>query len=349
MPKVSMSQIAKKLGVSKGLVSIALSNKYGVSDETRFKIYVTAIEMGYDFSKCHMTEKPVGKYTIIVFIKQIDLITDQFWPEILAGVEKKLAANNYRLKLEVWDERTTKEEILVRIAQDNADGIIVISELPSGTLNKLKNVNMPVIVIDGKEYYDGTFDNIRANNYLGGYLVAEYLVKKGHTKLAFVGDVNHSVSFLDRYHGFKDYLIRKCKNIQVFPSIKQSTFDKSEDYDTSDSEVMKMLKKEDRPTALFCVNDIVAKFVYDEMKKIGLKVPDDISIVGFDNILMTNIYDPSLTSVNVLRKELGELAVRILLNRIQKTDNAVQSVLLCVNLDEKKSVKDLNRKNGEKK
>jgi DNA-binding LacI/PurR family transcriptional regulator len=338
MGKVSMAKIAEKLNVSKSLVSLALSNRYGVNDETRYKIYLAAIQMGYDFQTTRENKNIKGKLAITVFIKQIDLITERFWPEILSGIEKALSRENYRMKTFVWDNDVTSAEIVMKIASADSDGVIIISELPEGVLEHLSNVKIPIVVIDGKEYTDGLFDSVRANNYLGGYLACEHLFMNGHRKLGFVGDINHSVSFKERYNGFKDYIERRPYETSL-KSVIQSAKDCEETEKLFCPEIFEsIIESENRPTAVMCVNDPCAAFVYEIIQRKGLRIPEDISVIGFDNVIMTNGYKPPLTSINVEKKEIGRVSVKLLVDRIMNPDKTKESILISVNIDTKHSV-----------
>jgi DNA-binding LacI/PurR family transcriptional regulator len=342
MGKVSMSQIAKELNVSKSLVSLALSNRYGVNDETRYKIYLAAIQMGYDFQTTRENKNPRSKLAITVFIKQIDLITERFWPEILSGIEKALSKENYRMKTYVWDNDVTSAEILMKIASAESDGVIIISELPEGVLEHLSNVNIPIVVIDGKEYTDGYFDSVRANNYLGGYIACEHLINKGHRRLGFVGDINHSVSFKERYNGFKDYIEGRPYEATI-QTVIQSAKECTNTEKLFCPEMFEaIIESPNRPTAIMCVNDPCASFVYDIIQRKGLRIPEDISVIGFDNTFMTNGYKPPLTSINVEKKEIGRVSVKLLVDRIINPGKTKESILISVNIDLKKSVTTLN-------
>lgn len=338
MKKTTMQDIADKLGISKSLVSIALNNRYGVSDDMRFKIYLTAIELGFDFNYKYRTrEEKERQSTIMVLIKRNILIDTGYWNDVLSGAEKILDVNNYILDLEVWDEQSTPTSILMKIQERSVDGILVIDALPKGTISLLSKMNIPILFVDGKEYTDKLFDSIRVNNYLGGYLVAEYLISMGHKKIAFVGDKDFAVSFRERYFGFKNYIDENGK-VKFHGTINQSTYDII-DNPIEESNITKVLKKEDRPTALFCANDAIAMFVYKEVQKLGLSIPDDISIVGFDNLKEASLLKPKLTSINVLKKELGKIAVEQLLYKIRFRNAPMKTTLISVNLDIKNSVK----------
>lgn len=305
----------------------------------RFKILLTAIEMGYDFDYNYKTKTKSKKNNVIVFINKQELLNNAYWNEILVGAEKILNDNNFNLRIEVWDSATSPNEILVRVAESGADGILVINELPNNAIQSISKLKLPILFVDGKEYSDKDFDSVRVNNYLGGYIVAEYLSKMGHKKMAFVGDKDFSISFRERYYGFKNY-IDENNELEFMGHILQTTYDVSENF-AEESNLYKLMKEKNHPSALFCANDLIAKFAYGELNKLGLKVPEDVSVVGFDNLMESNLLKPALTSVNVLKKELGKTAVEQLLNRMKFKDSPKSVILLSVDISMKNSVKRL--------
>ena len=337
MKKVTMQDIADKLGVSKSLVSISLNNRYGVSDEMRYKIYLTAVEMGYDFKYNYKSKNRVKRNNIVAFLRKEELLQSNYWGELLMGVEKTLNYNNLNLRIETWNDETTKEEILIKIAENSTDGLIILNDIPNGVINKLKKLNIPVVFVDGKKYTDKDFDSVRTNSYLGGYITAQYFYDLGHRKMAFIGDKNFSISFRERYYGFKNF-IDEHEDIEYYGSIYQTTFDTEETY-VGKSNIVKEIDPSNYPTAIFCANDTIATFTYAELTKLKLRIPEDVSIIGFDNLDTSSTMHPPLTSVNVLKDELGQTATELLLNRIKFPDTPIRSILLSVELDLKRSVR----------
>ena len=336
MKKITMQDIADKLGISKSLVSISLNNRYGVSDEMRFKIFLTAIEMGYDFNYNYKKKGNSHRNNVVVFIRKDELLANGYWSELLAGAEHLLNENNLNLRLEVWDDSTTANMILVRIVESNADGVIVMNEIPEQAIISLEKLNIPTVFVDSKGYTDRDFDTVRTNNYLGGYLVAEYFEKMGHHRLAYVGDKSFSISFRERYYGFKNY-IDEHQDLTFSGYIFQNAF--ALWLPNEKSNIRDVLMSDIHPTALFCANDDIARYVYGEVAKLGLKILDDVSIIGFDNLVSSSLISPSLTSVNVLKHDLGQSAVQLLLFRMRFKTAPKKAVLLSVNLDIKNSVK----------
>ena len=337
MKKITMQDIADRLKISKSLVSLALNDKYGVSSETRYEILKTAVEMGFDFNYKYRENNPIDKRRILVYINKEELIHNTYWSGIFQSIEKILSEENYKFIIQVWDSDDFPLESMKRLINSNNEGILVINEVPESIFKILSEIRIPVVFVDGKKYNDKEFDNVRTNSYLGGFLAAEYLIEMGHKKFAFVGDKDFSISFRERYYGFRNYL-DEIKNAKFYGSCVQSTYDKSSEY-VGESSIIEMFKKDDRPTALFCANDRLAMFAYGELEKIGLKPYEDVSIIGFDNSPESYEINPKLTSIKIPVDELGRIAVRLLLYRIRHIDSPKQVRLTNVSLDIKDSVR----------
>ncbi len=152
MASPSMGQIAKELGVSKGLVSLALSGKYGVSEEMRSKIVLYAIQNGYDFSRCRGQKKSRGD-TVGVVLSQNDLLAERFWPRILKGVEGELYNHALKMKAIVWDKPEDCKQIVLDLAVSGYSGLIILNEFPQAELDSLAKISFPIVIVDGKKVY----------------------------------------------------------------------------------------------------------------------------------------------------------------------------------------------------
>jgi DNA-binding LacI/PurR family transcriptional regulator len=238
----------------------------------------------------------------------------------------------------VWDAETTTDDLLVNIVETKPDGMIVISELPEGALEQLANIAIPVVLIDGKAFVDGIFDSVRANNYLGGRLAARHLLDNGHVRFAYLGDAEQSVSFRERLNGFRDQ-IQKTMPQAPFVGVTSSAKDCGDtEFLYCPEELDRLLETMPTPFAVMCANDVTAALLYERITKTNLRIPDDISVVGFDNVLLSSTYRPPLTSINVHKKEIGQIAVDLILERIKHPERSKQSVMVNVELIERKSV-----------
>jgi len=343
MTNVSMQDIAEKLNISKSLVSLAIGDKYGVNYETRSKIILTAIQMGYDFSKLEsIRRKKKRDHHVSVFINQKDLMTDRFWPQILMGVEAKLIDHKYQMKAKVWNDKQDCDKLIMEIIEEGSIGIIVISELPQIALDTLLKIKIPIVMIDGRQMYDAIMDTVRANNYAGSYEATKFILSKGHKKICFIGHKDYSFSFQERYYGFRDYVEKNSNYLRPFYLIGEGDPEGANyTYNRKELETF-ITNNHDLPTAFICANDPIAFDVFEIIKEKGYRIPDDISIIGFDFIKMCELSSPKLTSVNVPKQEMGEFAVKLLIDRINDVNKPFETINLGTTLIEKDSVKDIN-------
>jgi LacI family transcriptional regulator len=337
MARVTLKMIADSLKISKGLVSIALSDKYGVSEKTRSEIVIKAIQLGYDFNKIKkFRDSQVGKI-IYVLTKDIDLHVERFWPEIIKGIEQQAHDQNYKMRVKSWGDHTDFEKFLAEIIDMKAIGIIIISELPPFVFNHLVGSKIPMVLVDGKAMYDDAIDTISVNNYSGCFHATDYVIQKGHRHIAFVGDINHAYSFNQRYLGFLD-ASKRYEGILTSHLIGPGD-DPSLTYSYSKRELRKYLL-ERNVEAYVCANDNIAEKIYEIAKDYGLKIPQDISVIGFDDNFMSKNFTPPLTTVEVPKKEMGKISLMNLTERIKFREGSYKRVNLNGKIIERNSVQD---------
>lgn len=339
MAKITLQMIADKLGVSKGLVSIALSDRYGVSQETRSEIVITAIQMGYDFSRIKKQKQSARNNLFYVLTKNIDLQIDRFWPQIIKGIEARATEYNYQITLKPWHDETNFELFVSDIIDMRCSGIIIVSEIPQIIFNHLVLSKIPMILVDGKVIYDDFIDTVSANNYVSYYKLTRYVIEKGHQHLAFVGDIHHAYSFNQRYLGFKD-CVNECPQDVIYEEITAKGTDPDLTY-SYNLESLERSVKEGLVDAYLCANDNIAEKVYGLAEKYQKRIPDDFSVVGFDDNAHSKFLTPPLTTINVPKRELGQLCFDTLIHRIQNRQASLQRINLMGGIVERASVKTL--------
>lgn len=339
MKKVTMEEIARQLGISKGLVSLALSNKYGVNEETKSQIIHTALKMGYDFGRVNKVKKKAKAKSITLFLYRGELDIETFWTEIIMGIEEAAYSLDYKITIQFWSTEDKEADILEGILMTNVNGIIALNAFPVDVIKKMKGFNIPFVLIDGRKYFGSEIDHLRVNNYDGGYKIAEYIVKNGHKDIIFLGDKNFAISFMERYRGFKDF-IAKCKGVRC-----RFITEKSDDsrYDTFNyTKFQEQLL--DPPTVIMCINDWTAIHVYEILKRKNIRIPEDISVVSFDNSRSSDTLHPKLTGIDFYIKNMGKEAVKMLHERITSGTEYNKTVLMPTRIIEKESFKPLNNK-----
>lgn len=336
--KVTMDDIAKTLNISKALVSRALSDKYGVNDDTRTKIRITALEKGYNFSKVRnlKNSRDGGNIeSISVVIPRLDFIDENYYGKIVSGIEKALNQRKITFNLTIIDaEQDDEKEFLINLRKIKSDGIIIIGFISYNNIIALISSDIPAVLVDAT-YVNFKNDRITSNNYWGCYDACEYLVAAGHQKIGFIGNMNYSETFKERYRGFID-CIAHYDNVEAVEMTSQfGNLKEPVDFEN----VKKILAGSDRPTAIMCANDPTAFKLYDLLFEMGLKIPEDISVIGYDNCEKCEFVSPKLSSINVPKYEIGFSAVGMLLERIADRNLVTRDLKFDANLVNRDSIK----------
>jgi LacI family transcriptional regulator len=317
---VTMQDIAEHFGVSKVTVSKALNDKEGVSDELKNKIVQAAEEMGYRMNTIAKSLKTNSTFNIGVIIPEQFTNTGNyhhnnenvsFYMDFYQVVSKALYEENYAAILHILSAEDEEENILPRLYRENkVDGFIVLGQVAHSYVEKLQETKLPIVYLDFYgEYLE--MDSITSDNFAGCYMLTNYLIHNGHKDIAFVGNIFSTSSIQDRFLGcYKSLLEHKIK----LP----------EDHILSDRDqkgrYIKLVYPEKMPTAFVCNCDQVANIVIRELQQKGYRIPEDISVVGFDNSLYSAMSTPTITTVEVDTAGMAHEAVRLLLRKLEDTD-----------------------------
>lgn len=312
---VKLADIAAQVGVSTVTVSKALSGQKGVSEETREKIRRLADELGYrspSESKKQIVEK---HYNIGVLIQEVYLDQyDSFYFRMYQEVNKRAVARGCFTLLEsISRENVLKNELPILVQEKKVDGLVVIGDMTKVYMEHLEaEAGIPVVCMD---FYNDTIDldTVISNSYYGTYALTNYLFRMGHEKIAYIGTIGMTNSITDRYLGYTKSMLEHHMPIR-------------EDYviDDRDTQTGRMdLDKffqlpEDMPTAFVCNCDLAASYLVKKLRTNGYRVPEDISVVGFDNYLFPGLCDIGITTYEV---DISEMARRVVHKIVRKIAN----------------------------
>lgn len=311
---VKLADIAKIVGVSTVTVSKALSDQKGVSEEMRGKIKKLADEMGYKQPSAIRKQQPNKSYNIGVLIAEPFLSKyDSFYWQMYQAVVTKAGSKECFTLLEVVTVRDEEAETLPKFVTDGkVDGVIVIGAMSH---SYLKNLNerggVPVIYMD---FYDEkeTSDTVISNSFYGAYTLTNYLFSMGHRKIAYVGTLLATSSITDRYFGYSKAMLEhgaELKQEWVIP-------DRSLETGKLDLAKMEKLPK-DMPTAFVCNSDLTASHLIKILNERGYRVPEDISVVGFDNYIYPGLCEVGITTYEVDIKEMARRAIHNIVKKIE--------------------------------
>ncbi len=327
--KVTLKHIADELGVSVVTVSKALSGKDGSSPELREQIFLKADELGYKYSLNSSISIP-STVTIGVLIADRYLSDNAFYSTFY----KELVVHGNRIGCTVIMEIVLpvheKDGIVPNLIKDGkADGIIIMGQMEDPYINAVKSVIDNCIFLDFyKELFD--IESIVSDCTKGSYILMDYLIKEGHKKFAYIGTLNSTSSIMDRYLGCAKAMIAHgldAKELQVIP-------DRDEVGDFIDIQIPSPL-----PDALVCNCDEVAYHLIKKLNKLNIHVPNDVSVVGYDDSLYARICSPKLTTYHVDIESMEQAAISQLFRKIKNKTVTNGKVLVTWSFVSGKSVK----------
>jgi len=339
---IKMIDIAREIGVSVVTVSNALAGKNGVSENLRKKICETASRMGYkpsankNIKQQNLCIKP-GKSVALLTSERFVGDRGTFYWKLTALISNKLSHNNVCTFYECITAKNESENIPPKAATDNKiDVIIVIGQISRNYIKLLSDVNIPLVFVD---FYDNRFkiDSVNSDSYQGGYLLTDYLVAMGHKNIGFFGNVTATSSIHDRFLGYI-----KCLMENNLPYKSEWTL---KDRDSHGILYTKINFPESMPTAFVCNCDETAFRVISALKSKGIRVPEDISVVGYDNFTVSNICIPAITTIEVDISKMADAAVDIIAHKLTDPDYYGGRRIISGSLIKKESVLNISIKN----
>lgn len=333
--KITMESIAKKLGVSKNTVSLALRNMPGISEETKKTILEEAIKSGYKYKKSTYDNTLNKQNNICLILSTSTRDSFEFFSHIQFGIQSEAETHNFNVILYCYDKTKYDFEMPNCIKDKIVSGIITLGNIEEITLSTILTYNLPIVMVD--DYIENiNVESILTDNFCGSYTATKYIIDNGHKDIAFCGNINASISFYERFLGFQKAL--KDNNIEFLQSniwIDKNTITELNKGVQLAIEYIGKIKH--FPTSIVCCNDIEAICLIKAFESIGMNVPTDISIIGFDDIASSSFI--GLTTMKVCKKEMGERAIQKLLYKIENPLLPIEKTLISTTLIKRTSVK----------
>lgn len=313
----TIKDIAKLSGVCVATVSLVLNNKGTLSKTTRLKVLAVAEKL--DYTPNAIARGLVTRKTKIIGLIVSD-ITDPFFAELSKGVEDTVFANNYSLILCNSDNNFEKEKLYINLlTEQNVAGLIIVPLINNNNENNLRaatNSNIPIVSVDRKLAIK-EISSVTCDNFGGATKAVNHLIQLGHKRIACIniGSTNFSIIH-ERVRAYKATL-RKSQ----LPIDEHLIVNSNGKITGGIESASLLLELNSPPTAIFAISDIVAFGVIEEVIKRGYKVPDDISVVGFDNIYYSKNYIVPLTTIDQPKYEMGQKIVEVLFDKIRNNNN----------------------------
>lgn len=318
---VTIFDVAREAGVSYGTVSRVLNNRDHVKPETRAAVMEVVDRLGFVANP--QARSLAGGHSQVIGLLLHGLNTS-YSDEILRGIDSELEAANYDLLLYTTHRRKLKESAYVgTITRGMADGLLLLLPRNSAEyLDSLRARKFPYILIDHTGRGDADH-SVGATNKQGGYDATKYLIDLGHRRIGFVTGTLDLRCSIDRLAGYKQALLDH--NIPVdMQLVYPGDFSQQSGQEAGKG----LLRLEQPPSAVFASNDVMSFGVMEAAREIGLSVPDDLSVIGFDDIPQATLVYPPLTTIRQPLEEMGRVATRLLLNLIADPLTEVESVTL---------------------
>lgn len=332
---LKVKDIATMLGLSPATVSLVLNGKPGISESTRQKVFSLVKELGYP--ELLPEEKEGTKNIGFVIYKNRKVIVSEtpFFFQLMEGIELRCRAYGYKLMISYLYEETNSQDTLKEITQGGCEGVILLAtEMRTADLKPFSSLSLPLVVLDS--YFEREkFDSVVINNTHGAYEATDYLAKLGHKKIGYLRS-NYSIkNFQARYEGFSKAM--KTNNIYLNP---EYIIELGSSMETSYEAMRRHLAAGlSLPTAYFAENDLIALGAIKALKEKGIRTPEDISIIGFDDTPLSQVTEPELTTIHVPKQRMGMLAVDRLVTRINDNPEEFVKIEVGTNLVVRDSVK----------
>lgn len=317
--------VAREANVSYSTVSRVLNNYPHIRPDKRERVLEAAKRLGYVANP--MARGLAGGQAQVVGVLVPDLLTE-YIAHILLGIDEELATHQYDLMLYTTHHRRTKESQYIRtLAQGLINGLLLILPLdPGAYLDTLRRSQFPYVVLD-HQGFDDFSPTVTAANHQGAYDATKYLIDLGHRRIGFIAGKENTSSAAERLEGYRAAL--QAHGLPFDPALVQpGEFDQPGGFHAA----QKLLALPRRPTAIFAANDASAFGAMDAVHSHGLSVPADISIIGFDDIRQSAYRYPPLTTVRQPLSEMGRIATRLLLARIDNPTRPLERIVMTTEL-----------------
>ncbi|MDR4886780.1 LacI family DNA-binding transcriptional regulator [Fredinandcohnia sp. QZ13] len=315
----NIQQVAQKAGVSVATVSRVLNNATSVSPKTRLKVENAIKDLNYEPSMLGRNLRNSESRQLLVLLPSI---SNPFYTEIINGIQNTAIANSYNILLCETDSNPQRENIYFNMVRNKlADGVISMD--PTVNMHKLNELAENYSVILCSEYDEGgSVPYVTIDNELAAYHAVKHLIKLGHEKISLINSDEKFLYARQRRNGYEKAL----REFNIPIRDEWIYHSKELEFQNGVQAMRILFQSEEKPTAVFAVSDTLAIGALKGINGFGLHVPNDVAIIGFDNISFANMTNPTLTTISQPMYKMGCIAAEMLINSIQ--GEKVESVVL---------------------
>ena len=307
--KVSIRDLSKMTGFSPATISNALNHKKGVNKETAEEIFRVARETGY------LSANAVTKIRLLIFKKNGLIIDDTpFFQSLIEGFEEECHRLGYEMVISRADQRDPDylNQVQELLREQGAAVVVLATEMMDGDLEPFRNPPCPLVILD---HWSESMElnAVLINNADAARMITEHVLDYGHTEVGYLRGAFRIKGFRSRFVGFQTALKKRRISYHEEYTVTLGT-----SLNGAYQDMLQYLKKKPKlPTAFFADNDMIALGAMKALQEMGYRVPEDVSVVGFDDLPFSAISSPALTTLRVPNKEMGRIAVRRLAELIE--------------------------------
>ncbi|MCI8768552.1 MAG: LacI family transcriptional regulator [Ruminococcus sp.] len=333
--KITAKELAEKLNLSPAAVSIALNGRHGVSTETRKRVLDAAEKYGYDFTRISEKKRASGTVYFCIYKKHGAVVGDTpFFSQVSEGIASGCKKAEFRMKVTYLYEDSELEREIEEIQFSDCVGMILLgTEMMPEDYTHFSHLPFPVIFLDTS--MEGiACDCVLMDNVLGAFQAVSHLIKRTRCQPGYLHSFYPISNFNERQDGF--YKALRTHGLSTSSSIVHRL---PPSMDGAYSDMLELLKA-GTPTAsaYFADNDWIALGAMKAFKKMGYRIPDDVAVVGFDDIPFCTVIEPSLTTIRVPKQSMGEAAVSRLITRLEQPGAPMEKIRLGTELVRRRSV-----------
>ncbi len=333
----TITDVAQKAGFSVSTVSLVLNNKGNISEETRRKVIEAADLIGYNIERYENKSIATANCNRIGIIYNnrfngSNLASNPFYGEVMEGVEESLREHNFHMffKTVTGDYQLDNQEINELIEEQNLAGLILTSyEINREIIVNIHNSKIPLVLVDN-DVWDENIDCVMSDNIRGARRMVSHLIELGHEKIAFIsGPLSHTC-LEERYIGYQHALLEAgiSTDQNLIRIMEKPGFFVEEGYKAL-NDIFNTNKE--KPTAVFASADVLAIGAMKALHQLGYSIPEDVSVAGFDDVVMSEHTMPPLTTVRIFKREMGNLAGKRLYELINGVN--IKAIKLTVSVE----------------
>ena len=318
----TIKEVAEYAGVSVATVSRVVNNTGRVSPELRRRVLAAMDALNYQPSALARSLRRRRTQTVGILVPQLD---HPFFSSLAFAIERKLFSEHYHALICSAEENQEKEDAYIEmLIRQRVNGVILVPTGQSAeNVHRLLEQQVPVVLAD-RDLPDLAISRVLNDNFHGGYEGARHLLSLGHRRIGVIGGPDYSYPMRQRINGirqaFRDARVAHDPDLMSIGTLQQ--------FEMGYTAARSLLSKSPRPTAIFALTDVMAVGVLHAAYEEGLRLPEELSVMGFDDIPLASYSIPELTTIAQPIYDMGESAARILLRQMQKPDSPVESVML---------------------